>query len=404
MSVQEYPHTVFDTTLIEKVGHIGKVLGEFLDLQTTLIQSSLEKNFGVKDADLLNNLLNAFITLEGTKRPLRKDQIMVVGMSDVQLDHCLDQLEKARILRYEDGVFELAHDTLALHISEKRSVDEVAFLEVIKMVKDRHSLYATTNTFLNNNELQLLRTYSNRLRKEKSLSPEEWDYIRKSQRTAKKRRLAIGSIVLVIFLILVGFSIYSLRQRTRAQQSEEAAVAAQLKAEETLKLFEAEQAQNAASQYAEHLAKGRALMGQSEYLLAMQEFETALEFKEDGVEAKELQVQCEQLTGQKSRFEQLITQGDNFYSQGDEFLMNALEKYQQARSLQYDNVLADSKLTTVKGKLEGAFDKFKKNGDTFFRAGGYNYALKNYEQALRIKPNDNFLRTRIAECKKKLTG
>ena len=223
--------------------------------------------------------------------------------------------------------------------------------------------------------------------------------MRKSNRAALRRRFVIGSIVLTIFMILAGFSFYSFRQRARAQQSEEAAVAAQKRAEETLRLFEAEQAQNAASQYAEHLAKGRVLMGQSEYLLAMQEFETALEFKEDGDEALELKAQCEKLTGQKGRFEQLITQGDNFYSQGDEFLINALERYQQARSLQYDNVLADSKITTVRGKLEGAFDKFRKNGDTFFRAGGFAYALQNYEQALRIKPNDTFLKGRIDECR-----
>ena len=403
MQIQEYPHTVFNATLINKVGDIGKVLGEFLDIQTNLIQRSLEREFAIGNTKLLDNILNAFITLEGTKRPLRKDQIKVSGMTRAQRDHCLDMLEKARILRYEEGVFELAHDTLALHISEKRSVDEVAFLEVIKMIKDRHSLFTTTNTYLNHNELQLLRGYENRLQQEESLLDEEWAYIRKSRRLARRKRITTGAVVAGIMVILAGFSFYSFIQGVRAQESEAEALAAQKQAEDALKLFEAEQERNAAAQYGEHLAKGRVLMGQSQYALAMQEFETALEFKADGQEALTLKAKCEQLTDNKSRFEQLIQSGDSYYSQGDKFLVNALERYQLARALEYDNVLANSKITTVRGKLEGAFDKFMKNGETFFKAGGYTYALENYEEALRIKPNNALVKARIAECREKIT-
>ncbi len=402
MESSQYPQTVFSNELIHKVGHIGEVLGEFLDDQTSRIQAEMLTQFPGINAQSLDQILNAFITLEGTKRPLKKSEIQLKGISPEALNFSLDQLEKARILRYVDGLYELAHDTLALSLSEKRSADEVVFLEVIKMVKDRHHLYETTNTLLNASELQLIKNFDQRLRSENSLQPEEWKYVAKSKAAVQRRRLILIATTLAIFAVLAAFSIYSFQQRRIAQDRQAEALQAQAAAEENLRLFETEQSQKALAQYNSHLAQGKVLMTQSQYDLAIQEFETALAFKEDGEEALELKAECEELSGVRSRFEQLIQQGDNFYSQGDQFLANALDRYRSARQLGFNNTLADSKITAVSGKLEAAFDKFVRDGDTFFKVGGYNYALQNYQEALRIKPGDQSIREKIAACREQL--
>ncbi|MDH3648901.1 MAG: hypothetical protein OEQ53_04415 [Saprospiraceae bacterium] len=402
MDTKDYPQTTFSIDLIHQVGHIGAVLGEFLDDQTSRIQAALVKQFPDTGGQSLDHILNAFITLEGTKRPLKKDEIQLKDIPPEALDFSLDQLEKARILRYVDGLYELAHDTLALSLSEKRSADEVVFLEVIKMVKDRFNLYDTTQTLLNASELHLISNFENRLRSEVSLQSDEWKYIDKSKASVRRRRVVWIASALSIFAVLGAFSIYSFQQRSIAQERQAEALVAQNAAEENLRLFEIEQTQKALAQYNSHLAQGKVLMTQSEYALAIQEFETALAFKEDGDEALALKTQCESLSGVRSRFEQLIQQGDNFYSQGDQFLANALDRYRSARQLGFNNTLADSKITTVSGKLEAAFDKFVKDGDTFFKVGGYNYALQNYQEALRIKPNDQSLRGKVQTCRERL--
>ena len=402
MDASQYPETIFTPELIDRVGEIGVVLGEFLDDQTTRIQSDLEKAFPNVSPDAIHHVLNSFITLEGTKRPQSKNQIHISTLSEDELNFCLERLEKARILRYEDGVYELAHDTLAKSISEQRSVDEVAFLEVIKMVRDRFSLFQSTQTLLNMNELQLIKGVEGRLKREESLSKKEWEYIGKSQAGLRRRRLFIWSVLSVIIIILAGFSIYSYRQRGLALEKQAEAEEAQRRADENLQLFETEQTERALAQYQSHLANGKALMSESNYLQAIQEFNTALAFKEDDQEAIALKAQCEQLTGVRERFEALIQAGDRFAAQGDRALVDARNRYQQALQLNYDNTLAQSRIIALSGKLEAAYDKFVQNAETFFRVEGYRMALDNYEQATRIKPGSRQIVERIQVCREKL--
>ena len=155
-------------------------------------------------------------------------------------------------------------------------------------------------------------------------------------------------------------------------------------------------------------------MNQSYYSQAIQEFDLALEalqsteaiagFDENGGEARQLKEEALSKSGVSQRFAQLIQEGEKLESGGDRSLVDAKRKYQEALGLGYDNTTAQSKITALEGKLEKAFDNFKRNGDTFFRANntsGFRRALDSYQQANRIRSTE-YIRGRIRECREKL--
>lgn len=55
----------------------------------------------------------------------------------------------------------------------------------------------------------------------------------------------------------------------------------------------------------------------------------------------------------------------------------------------------------VEGNLETAFTIIKNRADAFLNAQKYNLAKKEYEKALRIKPQDPEIYEQIEKCHKK---
>lgn len=403
------PKVIFTPQLVDQVGEIGQVLGTFLESQTSRIQKELERQFPNVYSTAVKKLLNAFVTLEGTKRPLAKRDIQIPNLNQQQTELCLDQLEKARILRFEDGVYELAHDTLALRIVEDRSAEDIAFLEITKLVKDRFNVYSTSNALLNANELALVMNNKKRLKEELSFSESEWNFINKSTREIRKRKLILTSVTVVIVAILTAFSIFSFQQRRVAQAKEQEALLAKKEVEANLKKIEEEQKERTKAQFEKHLANGKTLMAQNEYQAAIQEFSTAIAINAtlpDGnlgeEEAIKLKNEAENKTGAKARFDQLIRKGDAYLSQGEERYYEARNSYRAALQLGYNNSLAQSKVNSLKPKIEEAFADFKKKGDIFFRAKGFDLALDSYKKALLLKENDSYIKEQIKLCNESL--
>jgi len=397
----EYPQVIFSPKLIEEHGNIEDVLGRFLDTQMSEISQVFLGRYPSISKSALRKILSRFVTLEGTKAPLRLEEINSPDLNKEQVQYFLQQLETARILRQEDGMFEIAHDTLALHIADQRSTEEIAFLEVVKMIKDRYRVYPQTNTLLNQSELQVVQFNSN-LKNEQVLTTEEWAYIEKSKSYQNRQRNLKRLLTFGIIALLSGFSVFSYYQQGIAQQKEQEAIAAQKKTEENLKQLKIEQTQKAEAKYKEHLALGKSFMSQNLFLEAIKEFNTALVFNEKGTEAIELKEKATSTAGVSTRFNVLMEQGLALENQGVDTYVDALAKYQKAKKLNFDNRLAESKIVAIKGKLESVFSQFVSNGDTYLEAEGYEYALKEYNKALRIKPSDKVLLNNIKTCKSKL--
>ncbi len=208
----DYPEILFDKALLQRVGDIGKVLGEFLDNQTQQVERTLRNKFPGIPANTVDRILNTFATLEGTKLPIHQEQINVSDISEKVVNYTLNELVSARILRFEDETYELAHDTLAARIAERRSAEDIALLEVTKLIKDRYEAFDNTHTYLNAKELQLIDNYEIKLIENNKLSKEELDFLRISKQEVRNRkitRIVYIAATMLALAITAAFGWYS---------------------------------------------------------------------------------------------------------------------------------------------------------------------------------------------------
>lgn len=121
---------------IDDFGDIETVLGKFLDYQEQEIQSILAtRHSNMLDTTVLQ-VMDAFVTDEGTKRPLAftraQDEIQIDDkvkrlfppINSTLLSDSFEEMEKARIIRFQDDYMELAHDSLAALITQKRGEEQ----------------------------------------------------------------------------------------------------------------------------------------------------------------------------------------------------------------------------------------------------------------------------------------
>jgi hypothetical protein len=242
---QQYP-LEFTSAEIEQFGEISDVLKAFLQEQSQQIQAELRQRFPALPDRAVRKLLNAFTTLQGTKVPRQRSELQVPPLSDAQVDAILERLQQARILREEEGRYELAHDTLAGEIANQRSGAEQALLEIAELVHNRHRAFERTGTWLDAKELQLIEPYEASLREEQKLSEAQWAFVADSQGEARRkkrsRKLLVSSVIggLSVLLLLAGWQWQEAeiaksdaeKARNQALQNEQTALAAQEAAEQ----------------------------------------------------------------------------------------------------------------------------------------------------------------------------
>ena len=211
---------VFTSRQIQRLGSIEDVLGDFLSGQITEVDKIVRKTFPKIHDKAVRNVLGSLVTLEGTKRPLSVEQITIGRISPDQRNLILSELDKRRILRQNEDVYELSHDILARQVAEQRSKEEVALLQIAKMVTDRYEALEQTKTYLNGNELQLLNEYRKELDEENYLNAEKWAFVNKSSRKNRMRRISRLAVAGVFVAMLVAFLVYSQVQLAIVQQAQ----------------------------------------------------------------------------------------------------------------------------------------------------------------------------------------
>ena len=124
---------VFTDAAVDETGKLGDIMVEFLAKQSAAIEADVAglPKHGVQ------HLLEQFVTIDGTKQPSSRAELLerMPGAAP-WIDAVLHRLEKARILRNVDDRYELAHDALALRISEHCSGERKSILMVQKIVRD----------------------------------------------------------------------------------------------------------------------------------------------------------------------------------------------------------------------------------------------------------------------------
>ncbi len=201
-SKQSAPSSIsFTLPLLEQIGNVSDLLGDFLDDQIALME----------DPDSAMTVLKAFVSGKGTKRPVSEqeavDNIRSFGkeISTEKVKELVQSFVKLRLLRDKDdnGRYELRHDALAEKIFEKFSTAEKELLEIRQFIENSYQSYQKRSILLNNDDLIYISGKDSQL----NLSTELKEFLHRSRQYQKARkrtviRLTIISAVAFVLLLL----------------------------------------------------------------------------------------------------------------------------------------------------------------------------------------------------------
>lgn len=151
---------IFSTDLVERVGSIGDILVEFMEEQQRFIQQELEIRYGVTDPEVVANIMDQFATPEGTRRTLTRAEIKGEGISEAALAYCTNALVDSRLLRTDEGTFELSHDKLAEKIDENRDIQTRDLIRIQQdLIRPKLALFKERKALLSEDEIYYIRPY-----------------------------------------------------------------------------------------------------------------------------------------------------------------------------------------------------------------------------------------------------
>ncbi|UFH53126.1 hypothetical protein [Spirosoma sp. KNUC1025] len=162
---QSLPRIEFTKDEIEEFGTIDKVLDRFLDEQIQVIQEKLLALDSATSPNVVKRVLDAFVTDEGTKRPVRYTRTGgMIAIDPAQLDFfpklapsiltiCLDELERTKLLRAESDTLEIAHDSLAQIIDSKRTDEQRGRNNMKRQIRLAADMFAQTGEYLTKKQL-----------------------------------------------------------------------------------------------------------------------------------------------------------------------------------------------------------------------------------------------------------
>lgn len=265
---------LFTLAKLEELGDLGDVLRNFLEEQVLHTARSLEEK-----PEMLWQLLSSFVTLEGTKEPLSVAELLhrlpeyqdkelrlnTFPLMTELLNHLpentptntlapvLEVFVQRRILRFseQDQRYEIAHDSLAKQLHARRSDEEIALLEVQRLIRSQAAVKAEAREYFSGKQLAFMANFLPKLR----LTNEERAWIRESERygremaaaagrrqreeleaTKKRLRVVRGLLLLAVVAVAVaGYYGYDANMQKRALKAkQDEAIAERYKAQQAL--------------------------------------------------------------------------------------------------------------------------------------------------------------------------
>jgi hypothetical protein len=126
-------------------------------------------------------ILSPFCTLEGTKEPISKKELAnrLPGIDSLLINETVEAFVSSRIVNYNENgdLYELAHDSLALSIAAKRSDEDIAVLEVCRLIKSQVAVKDEAREFFTEKQLLFIEPYLEKF----NTDNEERDWIAKSR-------------------------------------------------------------------------------------------------------------------------------------------------------------------------------------------------------------------------------
>jgi len=162
------PPLIFKHSIVEKIGNIDDILQGFLLQSRDDLQVILTKKYPDISKTFVHDLLNEFVTEEGTKRPVKytieddkinldkKIKDIFPNTSNGIFTEVIEILKGDRIIRDNDNLLELAHDSLAKLIDEQRTDEQKIRNTIFQKLKNTRLLYEKTEAYLSKEDLLLI--------------------------------------------------------------------------------------------------------------------------------------------------------------------------------------------------------------------------------------------------------
>jgi len=243
-----YPKLDITKSDIAGIGRIDNVLERFLEDQTRELRVQLVQKYKIVKPNVIQNVLDVFVSEEGTKRPVAYKQsgeeiILAEEVSatlkdipQAMLTEILNTLHQDRILRRGDENFELAHDSLALVVDGRRSQSQKQLQNIRKRLANAYEEFQKTGAFLNQKQLAAFDEFRPQLglsdEMEKFLdkceeevtrqASEDRDRLQQESRMAQQKKLArtrgVWLTIAVALAVLAGFMAWKSNQEAKSAQ------------------------------------------------------------------------------------------------------------------------------------------------------------------------------------------
>ncbi|MEZ5043467.1 MAG: ATP-binding protein [Saprospiraceae bacterium] len=388
-----YPALTFDTKEIENFGAIEDVLQRFLHQQEKEIQSQLSKKNSKIPPEAVRTILDGFVTAEGTKRPIQfsgtakeisipedfAQQWKPIG--NQLLGIILKALEDRRLLRSEDRLYELAHDSLAAIIDQERTDEERQLAEIKRRLENSYHEYLISGAYLTPKQIDQYEDFIYKL----PIAPEVISFFKESQAMAikkkKQARRRRHFIYLGLFLFSVMMAIAAFISNNFRMQAEEERTNAQ----NTLQALQEAQEKEKQLRIESFIEKGRSQMALSEYLLASNQFELVLTFDSTHRLADSLRKVAIEKAAVKNEYEALLQSGQQALELGQ--LIVAMNQFNKAIALPLESdFLRDARIGIIetKSRMLPAFRKTVEAAVIFEKAGACDNALGDIKRAKEL--------------------
>lgn len=243
---------VFSTPVIDAVGPITDVLGQFLKEQETEIEARLRRDHPGAPEGIVRQVIDVFVTEEGTKAPVlytpgKDGSLALRGKAAQRLANippaiqsdCILELERRRILRRLDDSFELAHDTLAQLADQQRTAEQRQLLEISRRIEAGYREHRDSGGeyFFAGSQLARIEPFLDKIALEPAWAEfleksraearrREEARIREAQEKLKRQRMFSLAIALVALVALVAGVLARKNARTAEEASQKANVSA----------------------------------------------------------------------------------------------------------------------------------------------------------------------------------
>jgi hypothetical protein len=403
---EDLPPLVFTKAEIDELGKIENVLEQFISEQVLDLQQRLADTYELVPETLVAKVLDAFVTEEGTKRPVHYtrngemvqpdemfNNLLISTASPELLSDCINGLEKRRILRFTDYSIELAHDSIASLIDQNRTEQQRQLNQVLRRLKNSYIEYRDNEVFLTEKQLNVYEEYLSLLDLDENIqlfiekSREEVILQKRKEEERKraqlfKKLLPIIASLAILAMIAGIFAFFQWKDAVEARNE---------LAKETVRST---------------LNQSISLKNQGNYEAAIDDLERARE----GIKRHKLMQEfgdtldlIEQLQENYALIQKKVIEGDILlqkYDLTDTLKLLALQKYEEALAVQSDSLI-NLKKKNLEQMIKQSADLWYNRAQIFAQFGdreGLASAKVALGYAMRLDPENEELIRSIQEA------